>query len=82
METFKSLDIRGLSFYKAFDLASKEFSKVKKNGILELILDKKKNFTEDFTKWAKSQGYRISDIEDDPRMVRLFIHKDSRAMKT
>jgi hypothetical protein len=68
MEMFKSLDIRGLSFYKAFDLA--------------LILDKKKNFTEDFTKWAKSQGCRISDIEDDPRMVRLFIHKNSRAMKT
>ena len=82
MEMFKSLDIRGLSFYKAFDLTSKEFSKVKMNGILELILDKKKNFTEDFTKWAKSQGCRISDIEDDPRMVRLFIYKDSRAMKT
>ena len=81
METFRSLDIRGLSFYKAFDLASKEFSKVKNNGILELILDKKKNFTEDFTKWAKSQGCRISDIEDDPRMVRLYIHKGNRVVK-
>ncbi len=81
MEMFKSLDIRGLSFFKAFELASKEFSKVKKNGILELILDKKKDFTEDFTKWAKNQGCRISDIGDDPRMVRLFIHKGSRAVK-
>jgi TusA-related sulfurtransferase len=81
MEMFKSLDIRGLSFYKAFDLTSKEFSKVKMNGILELILDKKKNFTEDFTKWAKNQGCRISDIKDDPRMVRLYIHKGCRVVK-
>ena len=81
MEMFRTLDIRGLSFFKAFKLASEEFRRVKKNGILELILDKKKNFTEDFTKWAKSQGCRISDIEDDHRMVRLFIHKDSRVIK-
>jgi TusA-related sulfurtransferase len=81
MEMFKTLDIRGLSFFKAFELASAEIKRIRKNGILELILDKKKDFTEDFTKWAKSQGCRISDIEDDPRMVRLFIHKDSRVMK-
>ena len=81
MEMFKTLDIRGLSFFKAFELASAEIKRIRKNGILELILDKKKDFTEDFTKWAKSQGCRISDIEDDHRMVRLFIHKDSRVIK-
>ena len=81
MEMFRTLDIRGLSFFKAFQLASDEFSRIKKNGILELILDKKKNFTEDFSKWAKSQGYKISDIEADHRMVRLFIKKGSRTVK-
>ena len=53
----------------------------KKNGILELIVDKKKNFKEDFSKWAKKQGFKISGIEDDPRIVRLFIRKGSRAVK-
>ena len=81
MEMFRTLDIRGLSFFKAFQLASDEFRRLKKNGILELILDKKKNFTEDFSKWAKSQGYKISDIEADHRMVRLFIRKGSRILK-
>ena len=81
MEMFRTLDIRGLSFFKAFQLASDEFKRIKKNGILELILDKKKNFTEDFSKWAESQGYKISDIEADHRMVRLFIKKGSRIVK-
>ena len=81
MEMFITLDIRGLSFFKAFQLASEEFRRIKKNGILELIVDKKKNFTEDFSKWAKNQGYKISDIEDDHRMVRLFIRKGSRILK-
>ena len=81
MEMFRTLDIRGLSFFKAFQLASEEFRRIKKNGILELIFDKKKNFMEDFSKWAISQGYKISDIEDDHRIVRLFIRKVSRAVK-
>ena len=81
MEMFRTLDIRGLSFFKAFQLTSEEFKRIKKNGILELIVDKKKNFTEDFSKWAKNQGYKISDIEDDHRMVRLFIRKGSRILK-
>ena len=81
MEMFRTLDIRGLSFFKAFQLASDEFKRIKKNGILELILDKKKNFTEDFSKWAKSQGNKISDIEADHRMIRLFIRKGSRIVK-
>ena len=81
MEMFRTLDIRGLSFFRAFQLASDEFKRINKNGILELILDKKKNFTEDFSKWAKSQGYKISDIEADHRMVRLFIRKGSGVVK-
>ncbi len=81
MEMFKTIDIRGLSFFGALQLASKEFDRIKKNGILELIVDKKRNITDALSKWAKNQGYKISDIEDDPRMVRLFIHKSSRAIK-
>ena len=81
MEMFRTLDIRGLSFFKAFQLASEEFRRIKKNGILELILDRKKNFTEDFSKWAKTKGYKISDIEADHRMIRLFIRKGSRIVK-
>jgi TusA-related sulfurtransferase len=81
MEMFKTIDIRGLSFFSALQLASKEFDRIKKNGILELIVDKKRNITDALSKWAKNQGYKISDIEDDPRMVRLFIHKSSRVIK-
>ena len=81
MEMFKTVDIRGLSFFSALQLASKEFDRIKKNGILELIVDKKRNITDALAKWAKNQGYKISDIEDDPRMVRLFIHKSSRGIK-
>ena len=81
MEMFKTIDIRGLSFFSALQLASQEFDRIKKNGILELIVDKKRNITDALSKWAKNQGYKISNIEDDPRMVRLFIHKSSRVIK-
>ena len=81
MEMFKTIDMRGLSFFSALQLASKEFDRIKKNGILELIVDKKRNIADALSKWAKNQGYKISDIEDDPRMVRLFIHKSSRVIK-
>jgi TusA-related sulfurtransferase len=80
MEMFKSIDIRGLSFFNAMQLASEEFGRIKKNGILELIIDKKRNITDSISRWAKNQGYKISDIEDDPRMVRLFIKKSSRTI--
>ena len=81
MEMFKTIDIRGLSFFSALQLASQEFDRIKKNGILELIVDKKRNIADALSKWAKNQGYKISNIEDDPRMVRLFIHKSSRVIK-
>ena len=44
MEMFKTIDIRGLSFFSALQLASQEFNRIKKNGILELIVDKKKYY--------------------------------------
>ena len=75
MEDFKTIDIRGLSFFNALQLTSKEFTRIKKNGILELIVDKKRYVTDAFFKWAKHQGYKISDIEGDHRMVRLLIQK-------
>ncbi len=78
MEMFKSIDIRGLSFFSALQLASEEFGRIKKNGILELIIDKKRDITDALSRWAKNQGYKISDIEDDHRMVRLFIRKSSQ----
>ena len=75
MENFKTIDLRGLSFFNALQLTSEEFSRIKKNGILELIVDKKRNLTDAFSKWAKNQGYKISDIEDDRHMIRLLIQK-------
>jgi TusA-related sulfurtransferase len=75
MENFKTIDIRGLSFFNALQLTSKEFTRINKNGILELLVDKKRNLTDAFSKWAKNQGYKISDINDEPQMVRLLIQK-------
>ena len=46
MEMFRTLDIRGLSFFKSLQLATEEFTRINKNGILELIVDKKKNGTD------------------------------------
>ncbi len=81
MAMFKTLDIRGLSFFNAFQETSKAFSRIKTNGALEIILDRKKNFTDAFKTWAKNQGYMISDIDDDHRMVRLFIKKSTPRKK-
>ena len=39
MEMFRTLDIRGLSFFNALQLATEEFRGIKTNGILELIVD-------------------------------------------
>ena len=61
MELFKTIDIRGLSFFSALQLASQEFNRIKKNGILELIVDKKRNITDALAKWAKNQGYKKYD---------------------
>jgi TusA-related sulfurtransferase len=75
MTLFKTLDIRGHSFFNAFQMTSKAFTSIKKNGALEIILDRKKDFTDAFKAWAKSKGYALSDIDEDHRMIRLFIRK-------
>ena len=77
MRVFKTLDIRGLSFFSASDKTSKAFKGVTPNGIVEIILDKKKNFTEAFQRWAEARGYSIFNRDEDPRMIRLFIKKEN-----
>lgn len=77
MRVFKTLDIRGLSFFSASDKTSKAFKGVTRNGIVEIILDKKKNFTEAFQRWAEARGYSIFNRDEDPRMIRLFIKKEN-----
>jgi TusA-related sulfurtransferase len=78
MTVFKTLDIRGLSFFNAFTLTNEAVNDVNSDGILELILDKKKNFTEAFKEWAQKKGYRISDVDEEDGLIRLFIKKVGR----
>ena len=77
MQVFKTLDIRGLSFFSASDKTSKAFKGVTRNGILEIVLDKKKNIAEVFQRWAETRGYSIFTRDEDPEMVRLFIKKNN-----
>ena len=78
MHVFKTLDIRGLSFFSASVKTTKAFKGVTHNGILEILLDKKKNLAETFQRWAEARGYSIFTRDEDPRMVRLFIKKDGK----
>jgi|GEM_PF-460985 len=80
MTNFKTLDIRGQSYFNGFEQASKAFSRIKKNGVLEIILDQRKNLLDAFKTWAKSKGYKISDIDVGHEMVRLFIKKGGSAL--
>ncbi|PIQ99863.1 MAG: hypothetical protein COV66_09675 [Nitrospinae bacterium CG11_big_fil_rev_8_21_14_0_20_45_15] len=80
MTNFETLDIRGQSYFTGFELASKAFTRIKNNGVLEIILDQRRNLTEAFKIWAKSKGYKISDIDVGHEMVRLFIKKGGRAL--
>ena len=75
MTVFKSLDIRGLSFFNGYEQTLEAIREVKINGVLELILDPEKNFTHAFKKWAHSEGHRATDLNDDNRIIRLFIRK-------
>lgn len=75
MHVFKTLDTRGLSFFSATDQMNQAFKDVNKNGMLEIILDKKKNFSEAFSRWVESKGYKVSNRDEDARLVRLFIRK-------
>lgn len=77
MHVFKTLDIRGLSFFSASDKMSKAFKGVTRHGILEIILDKKKNISDVFQRWAEARGYSVFNRDEDPRMVRLFIKKEN-----
>ena len=67
-----------MSLAAALNGVSKAFL-VLPNNEEQRVLEK--NFTDAFKAWAKSRGYRISDIDDDHRMVRLFIEKVSAAKK-
>ncbi len=82
MTVFKTLDIRGMSFFNAYSKTSKALEGVKANGILEIILDKKRDFTEAFQRSAESKGYKVSDMNEDASLVRLFIQKVSGFPKT
>jgi len=75
MTVFKTLDIRGMSFFQAYNKASKALEGVKANGILEIILDKKRDFTDAFQRGAKSKGYRVSDMNENAGLIRLFLQK-------
>ena len=75
MTVFKTLDIRGLSFSNGYEQTVEAIREVKINGVLELILDPKENFTQAFKKWAHSEGHRTSDVDSDNRIIRLFIRK-------
>jgi len=75
MTVFKTLDIRGMSFFQAYNKASKALEGVKANGILEIILDKKRDFTDAFQRGAESNGYRVSDMNENAGLIRLFLQK-------
>ena len=75
MTIFKTLDIRGLSFFDGYEQTLEAIRKVKTNGVLELILDPKTNFTQAFKKWTHSEGHRATDLKNDNRITRLFIRK-------
>ena len=75
MTIFKTSDIRGLSFFDGYERSLEAIREVKINGVLELILDPKENFTQAFKKWAHSEGHRTSDVDSDNRIIRLFIRK-------
>ncbi len=81
MTAFKSLDIRGLSFFNAFNMTNDAVNEVKTDGILEIILDKKKNFTDAFRDWASSRGYKVSGVDEHDGLVRMFITKVTKLKK-
>lgn len=81
MSVFKTLDIRGQSFFDAFHLTNQAVNDVKSNGMLELILDKKRNFLEAFRSWASSKGYDISGVNEDQDLIRVFIKKVAQIKK-
>ena len=69
MTIFKTLDIRGLSFFNGYEQTVEAIRGVKINGVLELILDPKKNFTHAFKKWAHDEGHRATDLNKDDQII-------------
>ena len=75
MTVFKTLDIRGLPFFNGYEQTIEAIRDIKVNGVLELILDPKENFTQAFKRWAHSEGYRATGVSSDNRINRLYIRK-------
>ena len=75
MTVFKTLDIRGLPFFNSYEQTIEAIRDIKVNGVLELILDPKENFIQEFKKWANSEGYRATGVNGDNQIMRLFICK-------
>ena len=75
MSHFKTLDSRGLHFGTICDLALSELKKIKINGILEIILDNKRNISDAIKVWAKSKGHNSSDSVFENNLIRIFICK-------
>jgi TusA-related sulfurtransferase len=75
MTHFKTLDSRGQHFGAICDLALRELKKIKNNGILEIILDNKRNISDAIKVWAQSQGHKFSDSESANSLIRIFIRK-------
>jgi len=75
MTHFKTLDSRGQHFGEICDLALRELKKIKIDGILEIILDNKKNISDAIKVWAKSHGHKSSDSESENSLIRVFIRK-------
>jgi TusA-related sulfurtransferase len=75
MTHFKTLDSRGQHFGEICDLALRELKKIKIDGILEIILDNKRNISDAIKAWAKSHGHQFSDSESGNSLIRIFIRK-------
>ena len=64
MTIFKTLDIRGLSFFNGYEQVVEAFQEIKINGVLELILDPKRNFTTSKVYVVWSPALRPVEIRD------------------
>ena len=72
---FKTLDSRGQNFSEICALAIRELKKIQINGILEIVLDNKRNISDAIRVWAKSNGHNFSDSVSENTLIRVFIRK-------
>ena len=75
MDHFKTLDSRGKHFGSICNLALVELKTIKKNGILEIILDNKMNILDALKVWSKFHGHKFSDSVSESNLIRVFIKK-------